>query len=168
MPPASSTSGGASRVVLFLCSGNYYRSRFAEAYFNARAAALPLPWVAVSRGFRLSAKNVGPVSPFVPEALRRSGLAAWVDDREPRTVADADFDAASLVVCLKEAEHRPMMERMFPLRIPQVEFWRIDDVDCALPDDALSQLATEIDRLTARLSDVAPSAVARPNAAETD
>ncbi len=154
--------------MLFLCSGNYYRSRFAEAYFNARAAALPLPWTAVSRGFRLSAKNVGPISPFVLEALRRADLAARVDERGPRTVVDADFDAASLVVCLKEAEHRPMMERMFPLRIPQVEFWRIDDVDCATPDDALPQLAIEIDRLTARLSDVAPFAAPRPSAAETD
>ena len=41
---------GATARVLFVCTGNYYRSRFAEAVFNHLAAARGLPWRAVSRG----------------------------------------------------------------------------------------------------------------------
>ena len=37
-------------TVLFLCSGNYYRSRFAEHQFNAIADRDQLPWRADSRG----------------------------------------------------------------------------------------------------------------------
>ncbi len=37
-------------TVLFLCTGNYYRSRFAEALFNAVAGKMGLPWKATSRG----------------------------------------------------------------------------------------------------------------------
>ncbi len=34
--------------VLFLCTGNYYRSRFAEILFNSVAGKMGLPWMAMS------------------------------------------------------------------------------------------------------------------------
>lgn len=147
--------------VLFLCSGNYYRSRFAEIYFNAGAAGSGLNWVAVSRGFRLSPNNVGPLSPHALEALRSLGLERGADARYPQTVVEDDFAAASLVICLKEAEHRPMMQERFPHRLAEVEFWRIDDIDCASPADALPRLAAELDRLAARLAQQGNAAEAR-------
>src|SRR5947209_4616021 len=50
--------------VLFLCTGNYYRSRFAEAFFNARAPKADVPWRAASRGLaiELGVNNPGPMS----------------------------------------------------------------------------------------------------------
>ncbi len=36
--------------LLFLCTGNYYRSRFAELLFNHLAAQVGLDWRADSRG----------------------------------------------------------------------------------------------------------------------
>ena len=39
-----------SHKVLFLCTGNYYRSRFAEMLFNALASRKDLDWTADSRG----------------------------------------------------------------------------------------------------------------------
>ena len=38
------------RRLLFLCTGNYYRSRFAELLFNALAREAGLSWIASSRG----------------------------------------------------------------------------------------------------------------------
>ncbi len=43
----------AHKTVLFLCTGNYYRSRFAEALFNSVAGRMGLPWRASSRGLAL-------------------------------------------------------------------------------------------------------------------
>jgi protein-tyrosine phosphatase len=37
------------KTVLFLCTGNYYRSRYAEIYFNSVASKMELPWKATSR-----------------------------------------------------------------------------------------------------------------------
>lgn len=37
-------------TVLFLCTGNYDKSRFAEEYFNHRAILLGAGWRADSRG----------------------------------------------------------------------------------------------------------------------
>lgn len=42
-----------TRTILFLCTGNYYRSRHAEAVFNHHAAAVGLGWRATSRGLAL-------------------------------------------------------------------------------------------------------------------
>src|SRR5947199_205561 len=38
------------KTVLFLCTGNYYRSRFAEVLFNSVAGKMGLTWRASSRG----------------------------------------------------------------------------------------------------------------------
>ncbi len=43
----------AEKVVLFLCAGDYYRSRFAECLFNSVAGKVGLPWRATSRGLAL-------------------------------------------------------------------------------------------------------------------
>ena len=44
----------SEKTVLFLCTGNYYRSRFAEALFDSVAVRMGLPWRASSRGWRWS------------------------------------------------------------------------------------------------------------------
>src|SRR5256885_17038856 len=52
------------KTVLFLCTGNYYRSRFAEILFNSVAGKMGLPWQAASRGLALEpgVNNVGPMA----------------------------------------------------------------------------------------------------------
>jgi hypothetical protein len=45
------------KTVLFLCTGNYYRSRFAEALFNSVAGRMGLPWRASSRGLALGSQG---------------------------------------------------------------------------------------------------------------
>src|SRR5262245_31370231 len=62
-PVLSVTTSEVSPVykLLFLCTGNYYRSRFAELLFNARAATHALPWQAFSRGLAIDkgVNNIG-------------------------------------------------------------------------------------------------------------
>ena len=52
------------KTVLFLCTGNYYRSRFAEILFNSVAGKMGLQWRASSRGLALERgiNNVGPMA----------------------------------------------------------------------------------------------------------
>ncbi len=49
--------------ILFLCTGNYYRSRFAENLFNWLATKQGLDWQADSRGLALERgiNNVGAI-----------------------------------------------------------------------------------------------------------
>jgi protein-tyrosine phosphatase len=139
-------------TVLFLCTGNYYRSRLAELYFNATAAARGLRWRADSRGLRLNPANPGPISRQTVHWLHMHGILVPEPTRCPVQVVEADLLSAALVVALKEAEHRPLLERHFPAWADRVEYWHVHDQDCATAEEALPVLAARIEALVDRLS----------------
>jgi protein-tyrosine phosphatase len=146
--------------VLFLCSGNYYRSRFAEVLFNHRAEAAGLAWRAESRAVDLPASRKyirGPISPFCLEGLAARGITLDGDIRFPAQVERHDVEGCDLVVAVKEAEHRGPLERLFPDLAAGIEYWHIDDIDCAQPADALALLETAVDSLVGRLANRATS-----------
>ena len=138
--------------ILFLCTGNYYRSRYAEELFNFHAKNARLDWRAFSRGLaeRGSPDNVGPMSPCALDALRAKQIVPE-GERYPRPCAPADFDQAQLVVALKEAEHRPLVEQRFPQAVSRVIYWHVDDVELAHPSIALATIDDQIDRLVSTL-----------------
>jgi protein-tyrosine phosphatase len=140
------------QTVLFLCTGNYYRSRFSEIYFNWHAPSRGLPWRAVSRGLALDPANVGPISRNTLKRLELLQIPWPVEPRFPLDVAAEDLAGAALVIALKESEHRPLLERRFPHWVARTEYWQIDDVDCALPDQALPLLERRLDALLERLA----------------
>jgi low molecular weight protein-tyrosine phosphatase len=105
------------KTVLFLCTGNYYRSRFAEVLFNSVAGKMGLPWRASFRGLALErgVHNVGPMAVAAVKALEARGLRAVTDfARLPAQVTVADFAAAHWIVALKEAEHLPLVQERYP------------------------------------------------------
>lgn len=139
--------------ILFLCTGNYYRSRYAEELFNFRARSEGLTWRAFSRGLaeRGSPDNVGPMSRFALEALSAKNIEPAGAARLPMSCSAADFGAAELVIALKDEEHRPFVERRFPDLLPRVIFWDVDDVAFAPPAVALAQIDDLVDGLIAGL-----------------
>ena len=141
------------KTVLFICTGNYYRSRFAEEVFNHIAEKEMLPWKAFSRGAaeKGSPENIGSMSRFALQALMALGIRPRGTNKLPQPCSLADFDQADIVIALKEAEHRPMIEDRFPSVADRVLYWRVDDVDIAHPSDALPYLAQMITNLIAIL-----------------
>jgi protein-tyrosine phosphatase len=138
--------------VLFLCTGNYYRSRFAEIVFNWQAEKRQLNWLADSRGLALDVCNNGPISRHTIGNLKSRGIASDTCDRSPLPVTEEDFAAADRIIAVKEAEHRPMVEQKFPEWRDRVEYWHVHDIDCAAPDTALPHLEREVVRLLDRLA----------------
>ncbi len=123
------------KTILFLCTGNYYRSRFAENLFNSVAAKKGLPWTATSKGLALERGiyNFGPMSKAAVELLRTMGAHGEDCNRMPATATSEDFDKADRIIALKEAEHRPLMRERFPAWMEKVEYWHVEDDDNALP-----------------------------------
>ena len=138
--------------ILFLCTGNYYRSRFAEIFFNWLARKRGLGWTADSRGLALDGCNYGPISRYTVACLKEKGIAVDNDYRFPIQVQEADLAAADHIVAVKEAEHRPLFESRFPAWCDRVEYWHVHDLDCATPDAAVPQLEGEVERLLERLA----------------
>lgn len=139
------------KKILFLCTGNYYRSRYAEEIFNHAARRKGLPWRAFSRGAaeRGSPDNVGPMSRFALEAL--AGQAIAPEQRMPMPCVVADFHEADLVIALKDAEHRPLIERRFPEVAGNVTYWNVDDIEFAPPSVALAMIDSHVRELIAML-----------------
>jgi protein-tyrosine phosphatase len=140
------------KQVLFLCTGNYYRSRFCEIYFNWLAEQQGVHWRAESRGLRLNPKNIGPVSHYTVARLSHHGIPTIACQRLPLAVSHEDFDSADHVIAVKEAEHRPLIQAHFSLWLDRVEFWEVHDVDYASPDEATPQLEREVIGLMERLA----------------
>src|SRR5450759_5151888 len=115
--------GSQQQTVLFLCTGNFYRSRFAEVYFNWLAGREKISWQADSRGLALDPTNIGPISMHTRKYLDRLGIPLTEPLRDPLDASEPDFKAAQLIVALKEAEHRPLMQSRFPVWVERVEYW---------------------------------------------
>lgn len=137
------------KSILFLCTGNYFRSRFAEVLFVAVAKKMGLPWSASSRALALErgVNNVGPMAMAAIKALEAMG----VRDAErcghlPCQVTMDELAGADVIIALKHAEHLPLLQERFPAFAEQVEFWHVDDAP-----DALPIIESKINDLLARL-----------------
>jgi len=149
---AGSASAGAhaglSADVLFLCTGNYYRSRFAEELFNHFAKENGLLRRADSLGFTPHPHvNPGPMSVFALAALAARGVKPAAAERFPVAVRAEDFARYPLIIALSETEHRPMMERMFPQFAPLVHYWQAEDLAWEAPANATAKIEREVRKL---------------------
>lgn len=139
--------------VLFLCTGNYYRSRFAEYLFNHHAPDYSLPWSAFSRGLaiELLKDDAGSISPHTLHGLSARGIAAE-PIRSPIALSEQDLVSAHHIVALKQAEHQPLMVERFPDWVKRVEYWHVDDVEDIHPEQALPQIEAAVRELLQRLA----------------
>ena len=133
-------------TVLFLCTGNYYRSRFAEHLFNELARRDGISWRADSRALALERgiRNVGPISPVAVRAMEAHGIRVNGDERMPLSATETDFTVAQRIIALDESEHRPLISECFPAWAPQVEYWLIHDLDRTDAATALSSIETAV------------------------
>ncbi|MXX25645.1 MAG: low molecular weight phosphatase family protein [Caldilineaceae bacterium SB0668_bin_21] len=139
-------------TVLFLCTGNYYRSRFAEHFFNEHARRRKLAWQARSRGLQPSLENLGLMSRHALERLRRLGMAPGEPLRLPIDLQSSDLIAAALTIGMNEVEHRPLMAARFPEWTDQVRYWNIYDLDVTDADSGLAAIENAVLALLDELS----------------
>ncbi|MGI6209494.1 MAG: low molecular weight phosphatase family protein [Anaerolineae bacterium] len=138
--------------VLFICTGNFYRSRFAEAVFNHRARALGLPCRAFSRGLGIHLVE-GDLSPWAREALEERGIPLDCTGPTRLPLTQHDLVRAKRIIALKEAEHRPLMERHFPLWADRIEYWHVHDLDVSEADEALPEIERLVEALIEEIKD---------------
>jgi protein-tyrosine phosphatase len=122
------------KQVIFICTGNYYRSRLSEELFNYYVQQTDLPWEATSRGL-VEAGGLRGISQFAFEYLDNKGLSPHVDPtRDPQQLKVSDLEEANLLVALNRDEHEPMLRERFG-QIPKIleqkarlRFWNVCDI----------------------------------------
>lgn len=149
--------------VLFLCTGNYYRSRFAERLFSVWAERHGLDWEADSRGlFEVqNPGNVGFMSPYAVAQLRSLSIDPGPRDRYPLRLTREDLRSATRIVALDATEHRPMLASRFPDWVERVDFWQVPDVDRMPPREALFRIEKRVLALVDALVHVSTGEAAR-------
>jgi len=141
-------------TLLFLCTGNYYRSRYAEILFNSQASSRDLDWKATSRGLalKMGVNNIGPMNVTAAGRLEGHGISDDGRKRFPIPVHEEDLARADLVIAIDEQEHRPYLEERFPDWPDRVRYWHVHDLDLTSADDALPAIEREVDALVRRLT----------------
>jgi protein-tyrosine phosphatase len=143
-----------SKRLLFLCTGNYYRSRFAEMLFNHLAANRGLVWTAESRGLATETNHLlpGVISPLTCAALAARGVPMPAEHRDAIQCCDDDFAGVHRVIALNEIEHRPLVLARFPAHVERIEYWQIDDINISPAESAILELDRKVRRLINELA----------------
>ena len=137
------------KQLLFLCTGNYYRSRFAEELFNSFARKANVSWIADSCGLACEkgSANVGPIASYTQNGLLERDISISAPIRFPKRVSRDDLLRADRIIALNEEEHRPLIQYLFPDLIDKVEFWQVGDVDVTAPEEGIEQMEHYINDL---------------------
>ena len=148
-PSSAAPSRPADRV-LFICTGNYYRSRFAEALFNHYVHAAGGTARAFSRGL-MTHLVFDDISSHTRHALLQRGIPLTRTAPSPVSLTAADLDSATHIVALKETEHRALIRARFPAQESRVEYWHVHDLDAATPEQTIAAIETKVAQLAQRL-----------------
>ena len=125
--------------ILFICTGNYYRSRFAEAVFNHHAELLRIPWIAFSRGLAVHLAE-GYLSPLILEALGERKIELRHTGTDRHQLSESDLLHSHRRIALDRNEHLAMMRAQFPDWADTIEYWDVPDILFQLPAKALSEI----------------------------
>lgn len=135
--------------MLFICTGNFYRSRHAEAVFNWHAERGGLSIRAFSRGLLTSMVADEPtrLSPNTSRRLAELGIGEHLTGPEPVQLAEADLALAGRAIALRKDEHWGMVRRAHPEWVDRIEYWDVRDIDELGPDDALPAIERQVEAL---------------------
>jgi protein-tyrosine-phosphatase len=110
-------------TIHFICTGNIYRSRLAEAY----CASKGIPGLrVVSSGIAAGRDGIAPISPYAADALARCHLSSYAADHWQRTTASL-VQASDVLVFMELEHHRFCVNWVEPAR-QRIEVWGIEDI----------------------------------------
>jgi protein-tyrosine-phosphatase len=137
--PAFMPTGTA---IHFVCTGNIYRSRLAEAWCASKDI----------RGLKVSSSGIAagrdgaePLSPWAADILAHHSLAAFAAKHWQRTTAS--LIQASDVVVFMEDEHHHFCRNWIDLSRQRIEIWDIEDIGPTPSDEIPAKVARTFARI---------------------
>ena len=125
-------------IIHFICTGNIYRSRLAEAYWKSKGVS---GLDVVSSGIKTTLNGGLPIASYAADILRAYGLERFAAPSWQQTTAA--LVQASDVLVFMEREHHHFCMNWVDARRQKFEIWDIADVGS---DVALADLMTKVER----------------------
>ena len=141
----------AHQRVLFICTGNFYRSRFAEAVFNYHAEKRQIPWTAFSRGLAVHLVE-GHLSAYTIEALHTRQIELRHTGAGRIQLSEDDLLKADHRIAMDRSEHFQMMMNKFPAWADQIDYWDVSDIPFRSSIDALPEIELKVVQLLEKVS----------------
>jgi protein-tyrosine phosphatase len=139
------------KKVIFVCTANYYRSRFAQAWFNFRKGTALENWHAESRGLMIECAPAS-ISPHTKDLIDEYKIPKSCYQKLPIALTLEDLESADLVIALKTQEHHPMMQKQFPEWVDRIRYWDVHDMDVWEPSQTIPAIMIQVGLLIAELS----------------
>lgn len=143
-------------IIHFVCRGNTYRSRLAEAYFNS----LRIPhWKAHSSGIEASKNTNEDITWYAKNIIDRNKLTEFGKETWAQTTKE-DLERADIVVFLSRSISDEAM-KLFAPTLQDFEVWDVTDInprkhdtltDEEIANRTLQRIQRLIDEIAATLS----------------
>ena len=116
------------KKILFVCTANIYRSRFAEEVFNSLAINRGASLRAFSAGLKVGEYTTRKIYYPALEQLERYNITPQRENDLSTHIDELDLDEYDKIICMDEPEHRPMVEQNMNLKGREVVYWNIVDI----------------------------------------
>ena len=141
--------------ILFICTGNFYRSKFCEAFMENEGKVLKIPIRTMSRGFEISladkvASIYGETSPYTIQRLDQLGIDCGKVKKRRTPVSQHDINSNDIIVIIDKAEHSPYMEN-FDFPENRTVFWEVKDIADWTAKETLDELEKSCHKLSFKL-----------------
>ena len=132
-------------TIHFICTGNIYRSRLAEAYCVSKG----IPGLRVlSSGIATALNRVVPIAPYAERVLSKRGLERFAAPTWQQTTA-ALVRASDALVFMEREHHRFCKDWIDPTR-QTVEIWDIPDVGYVDPAQIMTKAEQTFETISQR------------------
>tara|TARA_B100001250_G_scaffold65491_1_gene51943 strand:- start:257 stop:688 length:432 start_codon:yes stop_codon:yes gene_type:complete len=116
------------KKILFVCTANIFRSRFAEEVFNSLAREEDSSLSAFSAGLKVGEFTTRKIYYPALEQLERFNIEPLRENEVSTHIDDLDLDEYDRIICMDKPEHKPMVDDNPNLKGRDIEYWNIVDI----------------------------------------
>jgi len=114
--------------VLFICTGNWYRSRFAECYLKSKGYKnVQSRGINVVNNKKKKYREKYKQSSLVRNGLIKLGLNKYIDNKMPQQLTENDMKKSDKIILINKKEHYNYVIKKYPKYKHKLIIWNIKD-----------------------------------------
>ena len=140
------------KKILFVCTANIYRSRFAEEVFNSLAINRGASLIAFSAGLKVGEYTTRKIYYPALDNLEKFNILPKRADELSVHINNIDLDQYDRLICIDKNEHKPMVQSDPNLSTFKFEYWDITDMPKVDSDISLPKCYKQVESLWNQVS----------------